>query len=250
MEILKGRKLSPPRIVIIGDHGLGKSTFASHFPDPIAIDIEGGLDAIGVARTPKINNYLEFIAAMQMIKSTTPGTYRTLIIDSIDVLETLAQRDVAERAGVIDIADIPYGNGYKHATSLMFELLAQFDQLRESHKLAIILIGHVQIKKFNNPTGPDYDKFIMDMRDDTSRVVRDWCDVLGFVEQEKYITKEATSGKHKASSTGRSIINFKATAAYDAKSRYELSSPMPLEFSVFWAELIRAMRGEQVLKSE
>ena len=39
-EITKGTVQKPYKVVVYGPEGIGKSTFASHFPDPLFIDTE------------------------------------------------------------------------------------------------------------------------------------------------------------------------------------------------------------------
>ena len=41
MRIIKGKLPSAKKVVIYGPEGIGKSTFASKFPDPVFIDTEG-----------------------------------------------------------------------------------------------------------------------------------------------------------------------------------------------------------------
>lgn len=51
MEIIRGKIPSAKKVVIYGPEGIGKSTFASHFPDPVFIDTEGSTNAMDVALT-------------------------------------------------------------------------------------------------------------------------------------------------------------------------------------------------------
>ncbi len=41
MEIIRGKIPCAKKVVIYGPEGIGKSTFASRFPDPVCIDTEG-----------------------------------------------------------------------------------------------------------------------------------------------------------------------------------------------------------------
>ena len=52
MEIIRGKIKSAQKIVVYGPEGIGKSTFASKFPDPLFIDTEGSTKHLDVARTP------------------------------------------------------------------------------------------------------------------------------------------------------------------------------------------------------
>ena len=52
-QLRKGKQKVPPRICIYGSHGIGKSTLASEFPDPIFISTEDGLDSLDITSFPK-----------------------------------------------------------------------------------------------------------------------------------------------------------------------------------------------------
>ena len=49
MEIIRGVIPCAKKVVIYGPEGIGKSTFASKFPDPVFIDTEGSTNSMDVA---------------------------------------------------------------------------------------------------------------------------------------------------------------------------------------------------------
>ncbi|MEG2641978.1 MAG: AAA family ATPase, partial [Eubacterium sp.] len=51
MNIITGKVKSAQKVVLYGPEGIGKTTFASHFPDPLFIDTEGGTKQLDVKRT-------------------------------------------------------------------------------------------------------------------------------------------------------------------------------------------------------
>ena len=51
MQITRGRKARAQKVVIYGPEGIGKSSFASQFPDPVFIDTEGSTDNMAVSYT-------------------------------------------------------------------------------------------------------------------------------------------------------------------------------------------------------
>ncbi len=51
-RIHQGRRHSPPRLLIYGTEGIGKSTTASQAPKPIFVPTEDGLDQIDCASFP------------------------------------------------------------------------------------------------------------------------------------------------------------------------------------------------------
>ena len=51
--VTSGIQTAPVKTVLYGPEGIGKSTFASHFPSPVFIDTEGGTKRLNVARLPQ-----------------------------------------------------------------------------------------------------------------------------------------------------------------------------------------------------
>ena len=52
MQITRGKIESAQKCVIYGPEGIGKSYFASKFPNPVFIDTEGSTKHMDVARLP------------------------------------------------------------------------------------------------------------------------------------------------------------------------------------------------------
>ena len=42
MQIIRGKQKTALKVVVYGPEGIGKSTFAAQFPNPLFIDTEGG----------------------------------------------------------------------------------------------------------------------------------------------------------------------------------------------------------------
>lgn len=51
MEIIRGKIPCAKKVLVYGPEGIGKSTFASRFPEPLFIDTEGSTKELDVART-------------------------------------------------------------------------------------------------------------------------------------------------------------------------------------------------------
>ena len=50
MNITRGKQARAQRVVIYGTEGIGKSTFASQFPNPLFIDTEGSTSNMEIGR--------------------------------------------------------------------------------------------------------------------------------------------------------------------------------------------------------
>ena len=60
-SITTGRQPQPPRIMIYGSEGVGKSTFAASAPKPIFVQTEDGLSEIDRATFPLCAAYAEVV---------------------------------------------------------------------------------------------------------------------------------------------------------------------------------------------
>lgn len=69
MEITRGKIPCAKKVVIYGPEGIGKSTFASQFPEPVFIDTEGSTNSMDVARLPKPTSWQMLLDEIQYIKS-------------------------------------------------------------------------------------------------------------------------------------------------------------------------------------
>ena len=68
MNITSGIIKSAQKVVIYGPEGIGKSTFASQFPDPLFIDTEGSTKKLNEERTQlagEVAEYKERLSAVQ-----------------------------------------------------------------------------------------------------------------------------------------------------------------------------------------
>ena len=61
LNISKGKIARPQKVVIYGAEGIGKSSLAACFPDPLFIDTEGGTAHMDVRRIDKPQSWEELL---------------------------------------------------------------------------------------------------------------------------------------------------------------------------------------------
>ena len=92
MEITSGVLKRPQKVVVYGPEGIGKSTFASHFPDPLFLDIEDSTSQLDVKRIQGINSWEMLLSLISQINRERPC--KTVVVDTADWAEKLCIQHV------------------------------------------------------------------------------------------------------------------------------------------------------------
>lgn len=69
MEITRGKIPCAKKTVIYGPEGIGKSTFAAKFPEPVFIDTEGSTKDMDVARLPRPSSWTMLMQEIDYVKT-------------------------------------------------------------------------------------------------------------------------------------------------------------------------------------
>ena len=93
MQITRGKIKSAQKVVVYGPEGIGKSTFAAQFPEPLFIDTEGSTRHMDVARLPKPSSFTMLMEQIRYAKAN-PGLCKTLVIDTADWAEQLCMAEL------------------------------------------------------------------------------------------------------------------------------------------------------------
>lgn len=232
------RNSLPPRVVIHGDGGVGKTTFAAGAYAPIFLPFEDGLSGIETSAFPLLTSYDQALEAIATLAGDG-HEYGTAVVDSLDWLEPLIWHKVARAAGKQSIEEISYGKGYAEALPLWRDFLDGLNHLREAKGMAVILIAHSEIKRFEAPDSEPFDRYQIKLHKGANAMVREWADVIGFAHHETAIKKENNgfTTRSRGIGTGRRLLRVVETPACVAKNRYALPECVDLT----WNALIHAM---------
>ena len=111
MNITSGKIKKKQKVVIYGPEGIGKSTLAAQFPDPLFIDTEGSTSNLDVRRFDKPTSW-SMLQNQIMYVRDNPGICGTLVIDTMDWAERLCVEDVLAIHQKKGIEEFGYGSGY------------------------------------------------------------------------------------------------------------------------------------------
>jgi hypothetical protein len=233
MKILSGKRPAPRRVLLYGVHGVGKSTWAAQAPGCIILNLEDGLNDIECNRTEHLTTFGAVIEAIQWLIANKHD-YHTLAIDSLDWLEAMIHKEVADAAGKKSIAEIGYGVGYKQALGKWDTVIGFLDMLRSERRMGVICLAHAMVKRFESPEQDSYDRYQPALHDLASAMVQEWCDEVLFASYRVFVRKEDQGfNKERAIGLGGTerYIRTQETAAVIAKNR--LGMPPEIEFT--WA---------------
>jgi hypothetical protein len=233
-KVKRGRQDRPRRTLLYGVHGVGKSTFASQFPSPIFLPIEDGVSDLDVASFPIPRTITDVYGSIIELTSVEHD-FKTLVIDSADWLERLIWKKVCEIGGKQCITDFDYGKGYGKAAEIFSELLASFDQVREVG-MNIILIAHADIKKFANPEGDSYDRYVPKMHETCGSRAMEWADEVLFATYKTYVRQTQEGfGQHRGIGVGQGerVIRTSERPSHMAKNRLGMPDELPLNYEVY-----------------
>jgi len=237
--IKKKAESKPPRIVVHGIHGVGKSFFASNAPDPIFLITEDGLTNIVVDHFPLATSLDEVWQYMELIMNED-HQYKTFVVDTIDWLEKLIFKQVCSDNSVDTPEDIGYGKAYVFAMKHWEKFLRGLDRIRDKG-IAIILLAHNEIKTFNPPDNDPYDRYQIKLHRHAATAIEEWSDAVLFANFRTVVTKKSKNdAKAKAVGSGERVLYSSNRPAWRAKSRYPIPAEIPLDFK----ELMSAIKGE------
>ena len=225
--------IMPPRVTIHGTGGVGKTTMASQAPKPAFIFTETGRGNIPVEFGLETESYAEVLKALNEL-ATSDHDRQTLVIDSLDHLEPLNWSHICEHHDKDSIEAFGYGRGYKEALSEWRELFRRIDALIEAKNMAVVLIAHSQVKRFDDPVNESYDRYQIKLHESASALVYEWSDVVGYAHKEVVTTKSDTgfgNQRNRGISTGVRVLQCQETASAVAKNRYSIPEKIDLSWS-------------------
>lgn len=234
MQITKGKRARAQRVVIYGPEGIGKSSLAAQFPNPLFIDTEGSTDNMDVTRADKPTSWTMLMNHIAFVKAN-PTICQTLVIDTIDWAEALALQYICAQNGKSGIEEFGWGSGY---TYLIEEIGRLLDRLQELVELGInvVLTAHAQVKKFTKPDElGGYDRYELKLSNkktetNVSAKVKEWADMVLFLNYKTYIITDEKTKKQKAQG-GQRVMQTTHSPSWDAKNRHNLPEELPMDFA-------------------
>lgn len=217
--IIKGRTAAPPRLILYGMEGIGKSTFGANFPAPIFVQTEDGLGNIDCERFPLATSFMDVLEQLVALQ-TEKHDYKTVVLDSLDWLERLIWDKVALDAKVDSIESIGYGRGYTIALNHWRKVLDITTKLR-SNGMIVLFLAHAVAEDYTDPEVTGLKRFTPRLHKTARSLLSEYVDLI-LLATRKF-------GAANGSENNPRIVRTEATPYQVAKSRYNIPPELPLD---------------------
>lgn len=231
-QILEGKVQKAIKTVIYGPEGIGKTTIAAQFPDPLFIDTEGSTNQIDVKRLKAPTSFAELLQMIDWVVQTKPCA--TLVIDTVDWAERLATEEVLGENNWQSMESVGFGKSYQHLYEKIGRLLDRLSNVIEAD-INVVLVGHAKVEKFDDPGEMgSYDRWQLKLRStgktDNSTLVKEWADMVLFVNYKVIAVKADENGKSYRGQGGKRTMYANHQPSFDAKNRFGLPDEMPMDY--------------------
>ncbi len=228
LNIITGIILRALKVVIYGTEGIGKSSLASRFPDPIFIDVEGGTAQLNVRRVQRPSTWDELINLILEI-ARTAGICKTLILDTADWCETLCVEYICAKYNQKSIESFNYGKGYTLLAEEWNRLISALNAVVAAG-IHVVVIAHARQRKIELPDqAGSFDHYELKLTRQGAPILKEWSDILLFCNYETYVVTTETNSKK--ATGGRRVMYASHSPVYDAKNRNGLPDVMDLDYA-------------------
>lgn len=217
MNIRKAGTQAPPKMLIYGAPGAGKTRFSGGADGALVIDMEDGTASIDCDRTDKLESWPDALAAMQsVVADNVPN--QVIVIDSLDWLLRLIEEEVT--GSKVDVKANLYGchGGFGRGGKIMMNYIRQglipaLNAITRSGRV-LIMTAHVTKTDVLDGDGQPTKKVAPDILVSWMPVFAQWVDIIGYVR--------------KIGDTDKRVLGLTETGFYAAKNRYDLAGEMPI----------------------
>lgn len=232
LNITKPSHDRPMIATIFGNAGLGKTSLAASFPNPIFIRTEDGTQSLAgmdVALFPvATTSQMVFDNIKALFENE--HDFETLVIDSITQLNVIIENEVIEsdaKAKNIMTAGGGYGAGYSMVAAVHQKVREWCGHLSDQKNMNIIFIGHADTETITPPDSEDYTRYTMRLHKKSISHYSDNVDLVGFLKLQTFTTSKGD--KAKATSTNVRLLTCHPVASHISKNRYGISEDVVFE---------------------
>ncbi len=194
LSSLSAPKAKPVIGTILGEAGVGKTTLAASFPNPVIVPIEDGLQALegrDIPAFPLINSTNELMDALNAL-ATEEHNFKTVVFDSVTRLNEIFESEIIEsdpkRPKSINQALGGYGAGHASVAQKHRELRELCGTLRDKFNMNVLFIAHADTETLELPDQDPYQRYTIRMNKRSVSAYVDNVDLVGLLRLKTFTT--------------------------------------------------------------
>jgi hypothetical protein len=256
----QAKKATPqaPVLTIVGFPGVGKSTLAALFPNPIFIQAENASTVFETWDADKQPAFMPELPPASQKRNIKPSEallaqlrelvteehdFKTVVIDAVTSLNNLFEQEVVEFDSNPDCHDIGnaaggFHKGYLVVAGMHAKIRNACEYLRK-RGIAVVFLAHTGVVKMKNrpDAGAEYTAYSIEMAEKSRHIYISSSDAVLYLKSRDFVMghesnkKGQTTKFGRVSNTGERVLitSSDGTIGYvDAKNRYA----MPEEIEV------------------
>ena len=220
---------------LFGEGGMGKTTLAAMFPNPVFIRTEDGTASLAgndnVSLFPLATSTQDVLDAIEAL-ATQKHDHKTLVIDSITQLATMVEAEIVAndpKAKSINQAGGGYGAGYSAAAEKHRQIRDWAGSLAYEKGMNVIFIGHADTEMLDLPDMDAFARYTVRMHKKSLPHYTDNVDLVGLIRLKTFV-RGGDGDKKRAISTGEREIICHPQASSVTKNRFNVSEPLAFTF--------------------
>lgn len=118
------------------------------------------------------------------------------------------------------------------------------NEIRSKRAMAIILVAHAKVERFEDPEHPAYDRYTPRLHKAACSMICEWVDAVLFAARRMRVDSDTGRAAPVGADGGERVLRSNGSPACIAKNRYSLPSEMPLS----WAAFLDGMKAGSAVK--
>ena len=219
LNTLKSESIvNAPRIVCVGESGIGKTTFGASYEESngnlipteatkstLILQIGSEIGANAFACKKPICNTLDDVFGWLSAVIDDPMGINKVVLDSMTSLEILIFDRVCKDQGWSSIQDPGYGKGPAESLVWWARITTVLDKLM-ALGIASVITGHIKSKEHSEPGGSSYSRWEVPVAEKTMIHLHAWADFVFYAAKETIVkTEKGPFGKE--TKVGKQISN-------------------------------------------